>query len=99
MEAQTLAHARMEKKRTQTRTAAKALFLRSGFQGTSTDAIAAEASVSKETLYRYYARKEDLFVDVVRSLTIERLHLAQWTEQSAEPTSRQDLRMLLRAIA
>ena len=99
MEAQTLARARMEKKRTQIRMAAKALFLRFGFQGTSTDAIAAEASVSKETLYRYYARKEDLFVDVVRLLTTERLHLLQWTERSAEPTSVQDLRMLLRAIA
>src|SRR5260370_7629304 len=94
-----LAQVRTEKKRAQIRTAAKALFLRSGFQGTSTDAIAAAAGVSKETLYRYYARKEDLFVDVVRSLTTERLHLAQWTERSTEPTTMQDLRMLLRAIA
>jgi TetR/AcrR family transcriptional repressor of mexJK operon len=99
MEISTAAHARMEKKRAQIRSAAKALFLRSGFHGTSTDAIAAEASVSKETLYRYYARKEDLFVDVVRSLTTERLHPVQWTERSAEPTSVQDLRLLLRAIA
>ncbi|MFL5701307.1 MAG: TetR/AcrR family transcriptional regulator [Ktedonobacteraceae bacterium] len=90
---------RAEKKRAQIRTAAKELFLRSGFQGTSTDAIAAAAGVSKETLYRYYASKEDLFMDVVRSLTTERLHLAQWTERSTEPTSRQDLRILLRAIA
>lgn len=99
MEIPPLAQARTEKKRAQIRTAAKELFLRSGFQGTSTDAIAAAAGVSKETLYRYYARKEDLFVDVVRSLTTERLHLAQWTERSTEPTSMQDLRMLLRAIA
>jgi TetR/AcrR family transcriptional repressor of mexJK operon len=99
MEVHPLAQARTEKKRAQIRIAAKALFLRSGFQGTSTDAIAAAAGVSKETLYRYYASKEDLFMDVVRSLTTERLHLAQWTERSAEPTSRQDLRMLLRAIA
>src|SRR5215472_9813276 len=90
---------RAEKKRAQIRMAAKELFLRSGFQGTSTDAIAAEASVSKETLYRYYPRKEDLFVDVVRSLTTERLHLAQWTERSTAPTSIQELRMFLRAIA
>ena len=99
MEVTPVAQARMEKKRAQIRTAAKALFLRSGFQGTSTDAIAAAAGVSKETLYRYYARKEDLFVDVVRSLTTERLHLAQWTERPAEPTSIQELRLLLRAIA
>ena len=99
MEVTLVAQARMEKKRAQIRSAAKALFLRSGFQGTSTDAIAAEASVSKETLYRYYARKEDLFVDVVRSLTTERLHLSQWTERSAQPTSIQELRTLLQTIA
>jgi TetR/AcrR family transcriptional regulator, mexJK operon transcriptional repressor len=90
---------RAEKKRAQIRTAAKDLFLRSGFQGTSTDAIKAAAGVSKETLYRYYASKEDLFVDVVRSLTIEHLNLSQWAEQSREPTSLQDLRMRLRDIA
>lgn len=45
MEVTLVAQARMEKKRAQIRSAAKALFLRSGFQGTSTDAIAAEASV------------------------------------------------------
>jgi TetR/AcrR family transcriptional repressor of mexJK operon len=94
-----LTQTRTEKKRAQIRTAAKELFLRSGFQGTSTDAIATVAGVSKETLYRYYASKEDLFVDVVRSLTTERLHLAQWTERSTEPTSIQELRMLLQAIA
>jgi TetR/AcrR family transcriptional repressor of mexJK operon len=90
---------RAEKKRAQIRTAAKDLFLRSGFQGTSTDAIKAAAGVSKETLYRYYASKEDLFVDVVRSLTAERLKLSQWAEPSTEPTSLQDLRMRLRNIA
>ena len=99
MEVTLVAQVRMEKKRAEIRSAAKALFLRSGFHGTSTDAIAATAGVSKETLYRYYARKEDLFVDVVRSLTTERLHPLQWTERSAEPTSVQDLRLLLRDIA
>jgi AcrR family transcriptional regulator len=90
---------RAEKKRAQIRTAAKALFLQSGFQGTSTDAIAASASVSKETLYRHYPRKEELFIDVVRSLTTERLQLSQWAEQSREPTSLQDLRVRLLSIA
>lgn len=89
---------RAEKKRAQIRTAAKDLFLRSGFQGTSTDAIKDEAGVSKETLYRYYASKEDLFVDVMRSLTIERLNLSQWAEPSQEPTSLPDLRVRLLAI-
>lgn len=90
---------RAEKKRAQIRRAAKELFLRSGFQGTSTDAIKAAAGVSKETLYRYYASKEDLFVDVMRSLTTERLNLPLWAEQSPEPTSLQDLRVRLQDIA
>lgn len=94
-----MAQARMEKKQAQIRAAARALFLRSGFQGTSTDAIAAAAGVSKETLYRYYPRKEDLFMDVVRSLTTERLDLTQRTERYPEPASIEDLRGHLRAIA
>jgi TetR/AcrR family transcriptional regulator, mexJK operon transcriptional repressor len=95
-----LAEQRTEKKRVQIRAAAKELFLQSGFQRTSMDAILAASGIaSKDTLYRYYARKEDLFVDVVRSLTTEHLHLTQWTERSREPTSTQELRMLLRAIA
>lgn len=42
------------------------MFLERGFAGTSTDAIAAEAGVSKQTLYVYYASKEELFADVLR---------------------------------
>ena len=70
-----------------------------GFQSTSTDAIAAAASISKETLYRYYAKKEDLFVDVLRSLTIEGSFWVQLMEQSPEPKSTQELRVLLRTTA
>jgi AcrR family transcriptional regulator len=90
---------RTEKKRAQIRTAAKHLFLQHGFQATSTDAIAAAASTSKETLYRYYAKKEDLFVDVLRSLTIERFFWVQLMELSTDPKTTQELRMLLRATA
>src|SRR5215467_8601012 len=90
---------RAEKKRAQIRAAAKHLFLQHGFQGTSTDAIAAAASISKETLYRYYAKKEDLFVDVLRSLAIERVFWAQLMERSTEPRNAQELRVLLRATA
>ncbi len=63
------------------------------------DAILAAAGIaSKDTLYRYYARKEDLFVDVLCSLTTERLHLQQLIERSAEPKSIQELQMLLRTF-
>lgn len=46
--------------------AAKALFPRHGFDGTSMDAIAAEAGVSKLTVYSHFHDKETLFVEAVR---------------------------------
>lgn len=45
--------------------AATALFLRSGYAGTSMDEIAAAAGVSKRTLYNNYADKVELFREVV----------------------------------
>jgi TetR/AcrR family transcriptional repressor of mexJK operon len=62
---------RAQAKAEQIRVAAQSLFLRRGFAGTSTDAIAAEASVSKQTLYRYYPSKEALLADCLQDL-IER---------------------------
>src|SRR5438132_12066541 len=90
---------RTEKKRAQIRAAAKQLFLRHGVQATSTDAIAAAASTSKETLYRYYAKKEDLFVDVLRSLAIERSFWVQLLERSTDRNNAQEIRVLLRTTA
>jgi len=58
-------------KREQIVAGARLVFLRDGFAGASTDAIAAEARVSKRTLYSYYPGKEELFADVLRRLTIE----------------------------
>jgi len=88
---------RTDRKRAQIRAAAQALLLQHGFQGTTTDAIAAAASISKETLYRYYARKEDLFVDVLRSLTVERAVWVRLMERPAEPRNPRQLRALLRS--
>ena len=51
---------RARAKRDQIRAHAQRLFLARGFTGTSTDAIAAEAGVSKQTLYAYYSSKEEL---------------------------------------
>ncbi len=59
---------RARAKRDQIREGAQRLFLKKGFAGTSTDAIASEARVSKQTLYVYYTSKEDLLVDVMRRL-------------------------------
>ncbi len=65
---------RAEGKRAQIRDAARRLFLVHGFAGASTDAIRAAAGISKETLYRYYPSKEELFADVLRQLTLENPH-------------------------
>jgi len=63
---------RTEKTRATILAAAQRLFLERGFQATSTDAILAEAGISsKETLYRYFASKEELFVAVLGTLTTE----------------------------
>lgn len=46
--------------------AAKRLFPQHGFEGTSMDAVAAEAGVSKLTVYSHFGGKEALFVESVR---------------------------------
>jgi TetR/AcrR family transcriptional repressor of mexJK operon len=62
---------RARAKRNQILSGARRVFLRDGFAAASTDAIAAEAKVSKRTLYVYYPSKEELFAGVMRELTIE----------------------------
>ena len=55
-----------ERKRQAIASAALALFARDGYERTSVDAIAAEAGVSKRTVYSHYGDKEQLFMLVVR---------------------------------
>jgi TetR/AcrR family transcriptional regulator, mexJK operon transcriptional repressor len=47
--------------------AAKALFIRNAFAGTSMDAIAADAGVSKLTVYSHFGDKDNLFREVIRA--------------------------------
>lgn len=47
--------------------AAKMLFIRNAFAGTSMDAIASEAGVSKLTVYSHFGDKDNLFREVIRS--------------------------------
>jgi TetR/AcrR family transcriptional repressor of mexJK operon len=51
--------------------AASKLFVRQGFGATGMDAIAAEAGVSKATLYSYYEDKSALFADVMHRMCDE----------------------------
>lgn len=46
--------------------AAMRLFPENGFEGTSMDAVAAEAGVSKLTVYSHFGGKEALFIETVR---------------------------------
>ena len=51
--------------------AARTLFLRNGYRGTSMDEIAAAAAVSKQTVYKHFADKESLFSEIVTSTVKE----------------------------
>lgn len=53
--------------------AAKSLFTNGGFVGTSMDAVAAGAGVSKLTVYSHFGDKDNLFREVIRSHVQERL--------------------------
>jgi TetR/AcrR family transcriptional regulator, mexJK operon transcriptional repressor len=94
---------RARAKRDQILSGARRVFLRDGFAAASTDVIAAEAKVSKRTLYVYYPSKEELFADVMRKLTIENpqtraLESIEEMSPGSEEELRQDLLELARKI-
>src|ERR1700761_3943858 len=60
---------RTARKRRAITAAATALFLRDGYRDTSMDAVAAQAAVSKQTVYKQFADKEQLFRAVVLEVT------------------------------
>jgi TetR/AcrR family transcriptional repressor of mexJK operon len=94
---------RAQQTRERIRAAAHQLFLQQGYQATSVDAIREAAGVSsKETLYRHYASKEALFVDVMGHLTMEQpsfsATIAALPELRDLPALRQALTTLAREI-
>lgn len=56
---------RYEKKQEQILEAARFLFLSKGYQNTSMDSVAAKAKVTKQTVYRYFPSKGELFKAVL----------------------------------
>jgi AcrR family transcriptional regulator len=88
---------RTQRTRERLRAAAHRLFLQQGYLATSVDAILAEAGISsKETLYRHYANKEALFVDVLSHLTMEQ---PGFSERLAALPPPHDLASLRQALA
>ncbi|MFN6952171.1 MAG: TetR/AcrR family transcriptional regulator [Albidovulum sp.] len=56
---------------------ARTVFLRDGFEGASVDDIAAEAGVSKATLYSYFPDKRVLFIEVAKQESLRQADEAQ----------------------
>lgn len=91
---------RKQKTREQIRRAAQQLFLQHGFTATSTDAIMVSAGIaSKETLYRYYASKEELFADVLRHFTVENPEHSALLTTPLAPESREALQAIFMKFA
>ena len=58
--------------------AAQDLFLENGYATTSMDMVAEQASVTKQTVYRYYPSKEDLFGAVMEKVRSDEPPLYQF---------------------
>lgn len=87
-------------KREQIRAAAKKLFLANGVAGTSMEAITAEASVSKQTVYAHFESKAALLRDILETLVAGPAEA--WREFPAAQAplrSRDDLEEQLGALA
>ena len=69
--------------------AAKRLFPSSGFEGTSMDAIAAEAGVSKLTVYSHFTDKETLFFAAIRARCEEQMPATLFDVEVDGPVRRQ----------
>ncbi|MBF0675894.1 TetR/AcrR family transcriptional regulator [Pseudomonas sp.] len=65
--------------------AAKSLFLRHGYEGSSMDAIAREAGVSKLTVYSHFTDKDTLFCAAVEAKCEEQLPQLFTEPSAAEP--------------
>jgi TetR/AcrR family transcriptional repressor of mexJK operon len=78
--------------------AATELFLQNGYQGTSMDEVAAAAGVSKQTVYKHFADKEQLFNQIVLGVTATAERFVRVVDETLEGTEdlENDLRQLAR---
>ena len=78
--------------------AAASVFCREGFAGANIDLIAAEAGVSRQTIYNHHRDKEKLFMAVVRDLT-ERCNAGIFATFASFPDQPRDLEVDLIGFA
>jgi TetR/AcrR family transcriptional regulator, mexJK operon transcriptional repressor len=82
--------------------AALGLFVRDGYERTSVDAIAAQAGVSKRTVYSHYPDKERLFLAVVEDTyngLLDQVRVIADRELDRPGDARQKLAGFLRGVA
>jgi AcrR family transcriptional regulator len=87
-----------EAKRVSIIDAAGDIFCREGYAGANIDLIAAEAGVSRQTVYNHHRDKEKLFVAVIRDLT-ERSNAGVFATLSTFPDQPKDIEADLIAFA
>jgi TetR/AcrR family transcriptional regulator, mexJK operon transcriptional repressor len=93
---------RSARKRRAIMEAATALFLRDGYRNTSMDQVAADAAVSKQTVYKQFADKEQLFRAIVLGVTgNSEAIITDMTSvlRSTDVASREELRTVLTDLA
>jgi TetR/AcrR family transcriptional regulator, mexJK operon transcriptional repressor len=93
---------RSARKRRAIMEAATELFLRDGYRNTSMDQVAADAAVSKQTVYKQFADKEQLFRNIVLGVTSKsEAIITDLTSvlRSTDVTSHAELRTVLTDLA
>jgi len=89
---------RSERRRQAITQAATEVFLRHGYLGATTDEVAARASVSKQTLYKHFPDKQQLFAAVILDTTAQVVDgLSVAVAETLDDA--QDVRKALRALA
>ena len=88
---------RAERKRRPILQAATTLFLANGYDNTSMDDVATAAGVSKPTVYKHFANKEQLFAQIVLATTDQAVALVHIVTETIADSS--DVQGSLRELA